>query len=186
MLTAAHLTSSLPDSQIDARVCHAARMYIRRTNNFRFVAPGHRLTRIAIQKQLRSRRGRLNELVAFVLKDGRATYRPVGKVSFDDVVALVRAAIAKARSCQAQDILIDTTGLVGFPSPDILERFLAVVDWANEANGGLRMVMVARAELIDPYRFGVVVAANRGLISNIFSDEAKAVAWLDENRNSQP
>lgn len=124
----------------------------------------------------------MDDLDAFVLENGRGIYRPVGEVSFDEVVALVRAAIATARSSHAREILIDTTALVGFPSTDTLQRFLAVVEWANEANGGLRMVMVVRAELIDPYKFGVVVASNRRLVSNIFSTEAEAVAWLDANR----
>jgi hypothetical protein len=39
--------------------------------------------------------------------------------------------------------------------------------------------MVARAEMIDPRKFGVTVAANRGLMSDIFTTEAEARAWLD-------
>jgi hypothetical protein len=33
--------------------------------------------------------------------------------------------------------------------------------------------------MIDPAKFGVTVAANRGLVSNVFTTEAEAVAWLD-------
>jgi hypothetical protein len=42
--------------------------------------------------------------------------------------------------------------------------------------------MVARAELIDPQKFGVTVSANRGLVSNIFTTEGEALAWLDAKR----
>ena len=105
----------------------------------------------------------------FLLEDGRAFYRPVGTVSFDEAVALVRAGIAAARRHHVKSFLVNTTALIGFPSPDTLERFLAVVQWAEEARSGLRMAMVARAEMIHPQKFGVIVAANRGLVSNIFT-----------------
>ena len=115
----------------------------------------------------------------FVLENGRAFYRPAGTVSFDEAVALVRAAIAAARSNRCSDLLVDTTGLIGFPSPDTFQRFLAAVEWADEAKGALRLAMVAQAEMIDPNKFGVTVALNRGLVSNIFTTEAEARAWLD-------
>ena len=47
---------------------------------------------------VRRRRAGLDELDGFVLEEGRGLYRPVGSVSFDEAVALVRAAIAAARS----------------------------------------------------------------------------------------
>jgi hypothetical protein len=118
----------------------------------------------------------LDNLDGFVLEAG--AYRPAGSVSFDEAVGMVRAAIAVARSNQVRDFLVDTTALTGFTSPDTFQRFLAAVDWAKEARGGLRLVMVARAEMIDPQKFGVTVAANRGLVSNIFTTEVEARAWL--------
>ena len=48
---------------------------------------------------------------------------------------MVHAAVAAARSHNARDLLIDTTGLTGFSSPDTFERFLAVVKWGGEARG---------------------------------------------------
>jgi hypothetical protein len=76
----------------------------------------------------------LAELDGFVLEKGRGFYRPAGSVSFSEAVALVRAAIAVARSKQARDLLVDTTALTGFPSPAIFQRFFAAVEWANEAS----------------------------------------------------
>jgi hypothetical protein len=128
----------------------------------------------------------MDELDGFVMEMGRGLYRPVGSVSLDEAVARVRAAIAVARSNQARDLLVDTTALTGFPSPDTFQRFLAVVEWAEEARGGLRLAMVARAEMIDPENFGVTVAANRGLVSNIFTTAVEARAWLDARRGPEP
>jgi hypothetical protein len=132
------------------------------------------------------RRAGLDELDGFVLEGGRGLYRPVGSVSFTEAVALVRAAIAAARRNQVRDLLVDTTALNGFPSPDTFQRFLAAVAWADEASGGVRLAMVARAEMIDPEKFGVTVAANRGLVSNIFTTELEARAWLHARCGREP
>src|SRR5688572_3234531 len=114
----------------------------------------------------------------FTLDQGRAIYRPEGVVSFEQAVGLVRGAIAASRRHQVRDLLVDTTALTGFPTPDTFERFLAAVEWAEEAPAGMRLAMVARPEMIHPQKFGVLVAANRGLVSNIFATEAGARAWL--------
>ena len=128
----------------------------------------------------------MDELADFVLEGGRGFYRPVGSVSFDEAIALVGSAIAVTRSHQAQDILVDTTGLTGFPSPGTIQRFIAAVEWAAEAGGCLRLAMVARAEMIDPEKFGVTVARNRGLVSNIFTTEAEARTWLAAMQSRGP
>jgi hypothetical protein len=128
----------------------------------------------------------MDELADFVLEEGRGFYRPVGSVSFDEAVALVRAAIAATRSHQAREILVDTTALTGFPSPTTIQRFFAAVEWAAEAGGCLRLAMVARTEMIDPEKFGVTVARNRGLLSNIFTTEEEARAWLAAMQSRGP
>jgi FixJ family two-component response regulator len=114
----------------------------------------------------------------FILEKGHAVHHPAGYVSFDEAVALVRAAIAAALRHQVRDLLVDTRELTGFPSPDSFERFLAAIEWAEEARAGVRLAMVARAEMIDPQKLGVVVALNRGLVSNIFTSEVEARLWL--------
>ena len=120
-----------------------------------------------------------NDPDGFVVEEGRGLYRPAGSVSFDEAVDLVRDAIAVARRNQVSELLVDTTALTGFASPDTLQRFLAAVEWAQEAKGGVRLAMVARAEMIHAEKFGVLIAANRGMVSNIFTTEAEARDWLD-------
>ena len=115
----------------------------------------------------------------FVLEEGRGLYRPVGSVSFDEAVALVRAAIAAARGNHLRSLLVNSTELSGFAPPDQFERFLAAVGWAEESRGDVHLAMVARLDMIHPQKFGVLVAANRGLVSNIFTTEVEARAWLD-------
>jgi hypothetical protein len=120
------------------------------------------------------------------MEDRLGHYRPIGSASFDEAVSRVRAAIAIARSKGARELLVDTTALTGFLSPDTFQRYFAAVAWAAEAAGSLRLAMVARAEMIDPQKFGVTVAANRGLISNIFTTEAEARAWLNARPGPEP
>jgi hypothetical protein len=126
----------------------------------------------------------MEKLEGFDIEEGRGIYRPVGSVSFYEAVTQVRAAIAAARMNKVRDLLIDSTALTGFVSPDTFQRFLAAVAWADEAKGGVRMALVAKAEMIDPKKFGVTVATNRGLVSNVFTTEDEARAWLD-NRHSE-
>jgi hypothetical protein len=127
----------------------------------------------------------LEELDDFSLEGTRGIYRPVGRVSFEQTSTLVRAAIARARSSRLEELLVDTTALIGFPPPETVDRYFAVRDWASEAGGRLRLAIVARAEMIDPWKFGVTVAANRGLAGNIFTTEAEARAWLDAGTDGQ-
>ncbi|HSI35518.1 MAG: response regulator transcription factor [Phycisphaerae bacterium] len=114
----------------------------------------------------------------FIVQDGHGVYRPVCSATFDQAVALVRSAIAATRRHRARDLLVDTTGFDGVSTPDTIQRLLAVVEWAEAAEPGLRLVLVARAEVIHPQKIGVLVAANRGLTCDIFTTEAEARAWL--------
>jgi hypothetical protein len=116
----------------------------------------------------------------FALLRGRGFFRPAGVVSLNEAVELVSAAITAARENGARDLLVNITALTGFPSPDTFARFFAAVEWAARARCQLRVAMVARADLIDPQRFGVTVAANRGLTADVFTAEAEAVVWLDD------
>jgi hypothetical protein len=130
-----------------------------------------------------TRKGRpLNAPDGFTMDGTRGFYRPAGVVSFDECVIRVRAAIAAARTHRAEDLLVDTTALNGFLPPDAFERFNAVTAWADEAEGQLRLALVARAEMIDPNKVGLLVANYRGLVSNIFTTEPAARAWLDAER----
>jgi hypothetical protein len=109
----------------------------------------------------------------------RAVYRPRGSVSFDEAVSLVRDAIQIACDNGVSSFLCNIVELTGFKSPDTFQRYFAAVEFAASAAGFVRMAMVARPEIIDPHKFGVTVAGNRGLVSNIFTSEDEAIAWLN-------
>jgi hypothetical protein len=115
----------------------------------------------------------------FVVIKGRGVYRPVGQVSLDRAIEMVDAALAYARRHGIRDVLVNGLGLTGFPSPTLSERFFLAEKWALTAGGAVRLSMVCHAHMIDPEKFGMTVANNRGLVSDVFDNEPDAVAWLD-------
>jgi hypothetical protein len=91
---------------------------------------------------------------------------------------LITGAIVTAREQALSQLLVNATGLDGFDPPTLGERYFFISTWALAAGGTVRLALVVRSEMIDPNRFGVTVAANRGLVSNVFASEPEAEAWL--------
>lgn len=114
----------------------------------------------------------------FEIADGYGCFAPVGQTTFQESVEMVSRAIAFARDNHIYRLLVDITKLTGFESPGTFARFTSAVQYAREARSLLKGVMVARADFIDPNRFGVTVARNRGLFSNVFSSREEALQWL--------
>jgi len=126
----------------------------------------------------------MNAPDSFEIIGRRAFYRPIATVSFAEGVSRVADAIAYARDRGASELMANICGLTGSSAspnrpPNIVERYFVAEKWALAAAGRVRVAVVARAEMIDPYKFGVTVAANRGAVGNVFVTEAEALAWLD-------
>jgi hypothetical protein len=109
----------------------------------------------------------------------RGFYRPNGTVTFERAVDMVAEAMRFARKLGLNDLMVNTTGFTGFGSPSIFARHALAVKWAESAGTGLIVAIVARPELIDPEKIGVLMAQNRGASGDVFSSEAAALAWLD-------
>ena len=114
----------------------------------------------------------------FQLAEDYACYRPVGQVSFPQAIELVSTAIEYSRDNQIRKLLVDTTELTGFHPPTTLERFELGERCAIAAKGAVKVALVARPEMLDPERFGVTVARNRGMLANAFDSESEAMEWL--------
>jgi hypothetical protein len=121
----------------------------------------------------------MNKLDNFEVVGKRAFYRPSGKVSFEQAVDMVAEAMKQARAFDVAGLLVNTNGLSGFAPPSIFARHAMAVKWAENAGPNLHVAMVARAELIDPEKIGVVMAQNRGVSTEVFTSEPPAIAWLD-------
>jgi hypothetical protein len=114
----------------------------------------------------------------FEIAGNHGSFRPAGVMSLDAAVDLIDQGLAFAREQHVSELLVDTRALHGFDPPSLVARFWFIQKWAATAGGAVRMAMVARPEMIDPNKFGVVVARNRGMIADIFVSQATARAWL--------
>ena len=114
----------------------------------------------------------------------RGYYRPVAQVTFEQAVDMVAAAMSHARSLGLTDMLVNTSGLTGFPPPSVFARYAMSTRWAQTGGSALRVAMVTRPELIDPQKIGVHMMQNRGGLGDVFVSEADALTWLDSSHGS--
>ncbi len=123
----------------------------------------------------------MSELQYFDVMGDHAEFRPMGQVSQRGMVQSVSAAIAFAREHSIKRLLVVTSGLTGFKSPGVGDRYFFLREWSVASRAFVRVAIVPSAEMIDPQKFGVIVAANAGFDSNVFASEADALAWLLRN-----
>ena len=114
----------------------------------------------------------------FEIVEDHAESRLRGRVTLEEGVQAVSNAIAFACTQQVSKLLVDITGLYGFPSPGIGSRYFLVREWARVAGGRLSLVIVSPPDLIDHEKIGVLMAKNAGLHCNIFASEEEALEWL--------
>jgi hypothetical protein len=114
----------------------------------------------------------------FEITEGYAAFRPVGTVTIPQGIEILGKAVAFARENKLHNLLLDTRGLTGFDPPEIFERYRLAERLASEGKSAVKVVVVARPEMIHPEKFGMIVARNRGLLANVFATEAESLAWL--------
>jgi ribosomal protein S18 acetylase RimI-like enzyme len=115
-------------------------------------------------------------------EDGIAVYRLEGPMDLEQAVAQGTAAIALARAQGLPRLLILATALALSRPPTVLDRYRIGERWAEAAGAAICVAVVTRAELIDPQKFAVTVAMNRGARADVFDSEAAARAWLAQLR----
>jgi hypothetical protein len=120
----------------------------------------------------------VNQPEHFEILDTHAVFRPTGEVSLEQAVRLVTSGIAFAREQRVQKLLVVTSGLTGFRSPDAIERYLFIQEWAAAADLSGRIAFVGKIEMIDPEKIGITMAASVGLVCDVFESEGAALAWL--------
>jgi len=117
----------------------------------------------------------------FEVMQGYCCYRLSGHGPLAEAASKVIEVIAFSREQGIRALLIDTTKWTGHASPTALERFTVAEAFSEAAAGSaMKMAMVVRPELMDPNKFEVTVARNRGLAGNVFDSEKDALAWLLE------
>jgi len=114
--------------------------------------------------------------------EGYCCYRLSGHGPLAEAATKVIEIITFSREQGIRNLLIDTTNWTGHESPDTLERFSVAQAFAKAALSAVKLAMVVRPEMMDPGKFEVTVAMNRGLIGNVFDSEKDALAWLLERK----
>jgi hypothetical protein len=112
-----------------------------------------------------------------VLAD-HARFAPEGETTIAELVSLVTGAIRFCREKKISRLLVNLSGLTGFRQPPLHERYWAASEWAQEAGGVVVVALAAPEVMVDPQRFGVVVAGNVGFRAFISSSEGEALSWL--------
>jgi hypothetical protein len=74
-------------------------------------------------------------------------------------------------------LLVDATGLE-IIKPSVTDRFIFGERLVIFALLGVKVACVSRPELIDPQKFGILVARNRGVKVEVFTDLQAAEGWL--------
>jgi hypothetical protein len=121
----------------------------------------------------------MKALDSFEIVGSRGFYRPTAQVTFEQAVDMVAQAIETARELGLADLLANTRGFTGFAPPSVFARYSMATRWAQSGGSKLRVALVARPELIDPQKIGVLMLQNRGGAGDVFSNEPDALAWLD-------
>jgi hypothetical protein len=114
----------------------------------------------------------------FEVLEGYCRFRLSGHGPLEDAASRVIPAIEFARKQHVRRLLVDTTGWTGHKSPGTLQRYEVASIFAKAAGPTLMLAMVVRPEMMDPDKFEVMVAKNRGLTGNVFDSEQDALAWL--------
>ena len=114
----------------------------------------------------------------FEVMEGYGCYRLSGQGPLAEAASKVIEAIDFSREQRMRNLLIDTTNWTGHESPGTWERFTWAKAFAEAARSTVKLAMVVRPEMMDPDKFEVTVARNRGLIGNVFDSEKDALAWL--------
>jgi hypothetical protein len=94
------------------------------------------------------------------------------------VVQAVAAAIAAARVEGRSRLLVDLRPTAGMAPPTLAQRDALVAIWARAAQGQVMVALLAQPEMLDPERFGEMMAAAAGFRAEGFSDPDLAMAWL--------
>jgi len=121
----------------------------------------------------------------FEIAGRRGYYGLRGEYPFDEVVRLVANSVEFALEQKLNELLLQGRELILLAPLSIVDRYDFGKSIAELGAGQLRIAVVAHSELIDWQKFAVLVATNRGLDCNVFSNDQEAIAWLETPVNRE-
>ncbi len=121
----------------------------------------------------------MNGIADFTVVADRGFFRPTGSFTLDGTIALIAEALTHAREQGLKQLLVDSRKITGHQPPDTFQRYYLMNRWMEAANAQVQLALIVRPEMLDPQRFELRVAENRGFLVNSFLDDDEAIAWLD-------
>jgi hypothetical protein len=119
-------------------------------------------------------------------REGYAFYHPVGPTSVPAFIAILGGVMEACRDRGAVRLLVDLRDLSHPPLRDA-DRYDMGAGLAAFWDRSIRLAWIGRADQMDPKRFGVMVATQRGLsLSAGHEDEGEALRWLFLDRDAPP
>jgi hypothetical protein len=120
----------------------------------------------------------------FVREGDWLVVRVSGPFIIDWFVGLIAQIAINMRAAPATALLVDTLEVYG--ALNDLDRYRFGMAAVNEGLAGPIAFVGKEPGVIDPRRFGEVVARNRGVNVRVFTDETAARAWLREQTGVSP
>lgn len=102
--------------------------------------------------------------------------RFTGPGQVQELDGLFATIIGRCRQLQLRKCVCDITGVQIVLSTT--ERYLMGRSTGAFGQAGIKVAAVARADWIDPKRFGELVAQNAGARLQVFTEVSVALAWL--------
>ena len=109
--------------------------------------------------------------------------RASGPMNVDWFVGVIAQVATAIRAAPAAAILVDISEMFG-PLDDLARYRFAMAGVSAGLAGPI--AFVGRGGLVDPGRFGEVVARNRGVNVRVFTEEPEARVWLREQTVVSP
>jgi hypothetical protein len=116
----------------------------------------------------------VQELPTHLLLAGEGSY------SFEEMQRVYAEAFALAARAGRDALIVDLRAMAG-PVPTMSDRYehgVHVADLQARHKPRIRLAVLGYEPYIHPQRFGEIVAANRGAVARVFTDEAEALKWL--------
>ncbi len=114
---------------------------------------------------------------------GFLTVRAVGEFSLEEAGRTFLEMLEEVVRHNVTKVLFDGRGIVG--EPKTIERFyygeFAARAVAAAAARFTQFAYVLQEPVLDPWRFGQIVAVNRGMFVKAFDNREDALEWLSES-----
>ena len=107
-----------------------------------------------------------------------------GVYEFNDILNVFEGAFRLAEESNNKYLLLDIREITGI-TPSTIDRFeigRLVAEIQRSLITFIQIAVVGNEPMIDPQRFGEIVALNRGAVGKVFTDLDQAIVWIKKTK----